>query len=715
VSVISKNINSTGSDRRFAEKVRRLYSNQQLAYIGNLVNASILVAIQWNRIDHPVLWAWLGLIVLITLARGFLAREYNRRNGRPARVGAWDKLLIAVVFASGTAWGLAGIYMFPSSSDAHQMFTAFTIGGMVAGASAVFSAIHSVFLAFSLPAMLPVIIHSLLFRDGIHYGMAAMLTLFLMLMTATSLRNRKVIDASIKLRFEKQGLLDYLAEAKERAESMNRRLKGEIDERRRIEGELERHQRELESTVEQRTRELQARNGELQFEIKERARVEAALRDSQERYRLLIENTIAGIVVIRDQKIIFANAFVAALSGYAVDEIIGMSFIDFIHPDDRELAISNHSRRLNGEHLADSYSIRLLNKEKQVCWLEVSAVRLSYEGAPAVLVFMRDVSRQRMLEAQLYQSEKMASVGQLAAGVAHEINNPVGFVSSNLHTLDGYHKDIEVLISRYREVLAETAALLNDGADHPVADKISAVGRLEADMDLNFILQDGPQLIGESRDGMDRIKKIVLDLKNFAHPGEQDRQLININQCIASTLNIAWNELKYSATVIKDFGQIPEIEGYPQQLNQVFMNLLVNAAQSLNEKGEIRIRTRQENGNVEIKISDTGCGVPRENLEKIFEPFFTTKAVGKGTGLGLNVSYNIIKKHNGTIQAASNVGEGTTFTILLPVYPLDFPVTGGDQKNDGLDTQDKDYATGPAGLAPEKAGQNRTDASAEII
>jgi signal transduction histidine kinase len=223
------------------------------------------------------------------------------------------------------------------------------------------------------------------------------------------------------------------------------------------------------------------------------------------------------------------------------------------------------------------------------------------------------------------------------------------------------------LISRYREVLSDITVFLADGAHHPVSDKISAIGRLEAEMDMRFILQDGPQLISESRDGMDRIKKIVLDLKNFAHPGEQGRQLININQCIASTLNIAWNELKYNATVIKDLGQIPDIEGYPQQLNQVFMNLLVNAAQALKEKGEISIRTRQVNGSVEIKISDTGCGIPPENLEKIFEPFFTTKPVGKGTGLGLNVSYNIIKKHNGIIQAASNVGEGTTFTVLLPV------------------------------------------------
>jgi signal transduction histidine kinase len=173
-------------------------------------------------------------------------------------------------------------------------------------------------------------------------------------------------------------------------------------------------------------------------------------------------------------------------------------------------------------------------------------------------------------------------------------------------------------------------------------------------------------LIQDCREGTERIKKIVIDLKDFAHPGEDKLQVADINNGMESTLNVVSNELKYKATVTTDFGVLPEVKCYPQQLNQVFMNILVNAAQAIEEQGEINIKTTHVNGYVEIAISDTGSGISEENLNKIFDPFFTTKDVGKGTGLGMNIAYNIIKKHNGTIDVESKVGEGTTFTIRIP-------------------------------------------------
>ena len=294
-------------------------------------------------------------------------------------------------------------------------------------------------------------------------------------------------------------------------------------------------------------------------------------------------------------------------------------------------------------------------------------MQMSYENKPSVLVFCRDISQQRKLEMQLFQSEKMASIGQLAAGVAHEINNPVGFVHSNLHSLKGYHQDVEKLIRSYREVLAVARQIPLNGDTEPLSRKIDAAEALESSIELEFLLEDCNQLIGECQEGTDRIKNIVLDLKSFAHPGEQTRQMANINECIESTLNIVWNELKYNANVIKEFEPIPDVECYPQQLNQVFMNLLVNAGQSISGQGDIRIQTRQNNGHVEIVFSDTGCGISEEHLGKIFDPFYTTKPIGKGTGLGLHVSYNIIKKHNGNITVTSEKGKGTVFTIQLPV------------------------------------------------
>jgi len=269
-------------------------------------------------------------------------------------------------------------------------------------------------------------------------------------------------------------------------------------------------------------------------------------------------------------------------------------------------------------------------------------------------------------QSQILLSEKMASVGQLAAGVAHEINNPVGFVSSNLRTLFDYQNDINKLIEHYKQLITN----LKDAAKDlplPIEKKIDQIATLEKEIDIDFILDDVMNLVEECKDGTERIKNIVLDLKDFAHPGEDKLKFTDINKGIKSTLNVVRNELKYKAVVIKNYGDLPLVECYPQQFNQVIMNILVNAAQAIEKQGEIKIATRALDEKIEIKISDTGSGIPKENFSKIFDPFFTTKDVGKGTGLGMNIAYNIIKKHKGTIELDSTVGVGTTFTIKIPV------------------------------------------------
>ena len=275
----------------------------------------------------------------------------------------------------------------------------------------------------------------------------------------------------------------------------------------------------------------------------------------------------------------------------------------------------------------------------------------------------------KQIEAQLLQSEKMASIGKLAAGVAHEINNPTGFVSSNLKTLSDYIEDIIGLFKEYRKLISKLKK--NSGTSGPplpeISEQVKRIVALEKEVDLDFVLKDIFELIDESKEGTERIKKIVQDLKDFAHPGQDKPKFADINQNMDSTVNVVWNELKYRADVSKDYGDLPQVQCYPQLLNQVFMNLLINAAQSIEKRGEINIKTRADNGYVEIKISDTGSGIPKENLYRIFDPFFTTKDVGKGTGLGLNVAYNIIKKHHGKIDVKSAVGKGTTFTIKIPV------------------------------------------------
>ena len=258
----------------------------------------------------------------------------------------------------------------------------------------------------------------------------------------------------------------------------------------------------------------------------------------------------------------------------------------------------------------------------------------------------------------VYQQEKMASIGQLAAGVAHEINNPMGFISSNLNTLGKYLEKINVF---------ETAIMdkVTDGCSAELSTELKG---LRKSMKIDFIMDDIRNLIDESRDGAERVRRIVQDLKSFSHVDEAECKLFSINECLDSTINMARNEIKYVAEVKLDYKEdLPLLNCYPQQLNQVFMNLLVNAAHAIEGHGALSISTRQEANDIVVKVSDTGKGIAPENLTRIFEPFFTTKEVGKGTGLGLSISYDIIKKHGGKMTVESEVGKGTTFTVRLPL------------------------------------------------
>ena len=242
----------------------------------------------------------------------------------------------------------------------------------------------------------------------------------------------------------------------------------------------------------------------------------------------------------------------------------------------------------------------------------------------------------------------------------------MGFITSNLRTLKEYTRDLSTALALYRKIhdsLLEKK-ILTENILALISNEIKTI----EGMDMDYLLDDIPMLIDESMDGAERINKIVSDLKDFAHPGAETPSYADITECIDSTMNIVWNELKYKATVIRSFEPVPQIFCYPRQLNQVFMNLLVNAAHAIDKKGDIEITTRDKGESVEISIRDTGQGIPKDILPKIFDPFFTTKDVGKGTGLGLNLAYNIIQKHKGTIHVSSEEGKGTTFTIVLPVH-----------------------------------------------
>ena len=257
---------------------------------------------------------------------------------------------------------------------------------------------------------------------------------------------------------------------------------------------------------------------------------------------------------------------------------------------------------------------------------------------------------------QLVQSEKMASLGQLAAGVAHEINNPVGFILSNYETLADY-------VSSLDELLTVFPTLLENNAE----------GRAKLDetwqqLDIDFIRQDIGDLLGASQGGLKRIKEIVSGLKSFSHADTQQYSQLNLNECIEDAIQLVWNELKYNCDIARDFSDSCLIKGNIGQLQQVFVNLLVNAKQAMPEGGTISLLTRSSEHHVIVEVADTGSGISKQDLDKLFTPFFTTKPVGVGTGLGLSISYGILQDHEAVIDVDSELGKGTRFMIQFPPY-----------------------------------------------
>ncbi len=256
---------------------------------------------------------------------------------------------------------------------------------------------------------------------------------------------------------------------------------------------------------------------------------------------------------------------------------------------------------------------------------------------------------------QLLQAEKMASVGLLAAGVAHEINNPIAFVSTNMGTLERYAQGLLKLLAAYEAL---------DGALAPAA--LDGIEAIRHEIDAAYLREDIGALLAESMDGLGRVRNIVQDLKDFSHVSESERQWASLERGLDSTLNLVANDLKYKAEVRRQYAGIPQIECLPSQLNQVFMNLLMNAGHAIAKHGVITVRTGFDAGHVWVEVEDSGAGIAPEHLSRIFEPFFTTKPVGKGTGLGLSLSYGIVRKHGGTIDVRSEPGQGSIFRVTLP-------------------------------------------------
>jgi PAS domain S-box-containing protein len=370
--------------------------------------------------------------------------------------------------------------------------------------------------------------------------------------------------------------------------------------------------------------------------------------------KALDEHAIVSVTDVQG-RILVANDKFCAVSGFSRDELLGQDhriINSGLHPKEFFAAMYRdiHAGKVwHGE-------IRNRAKDGRFYWVQSTIIPFfDAQGRLHRFICVRtDITAQKQAEIKLaehtrtmLQMEKMSSIGQLAAGVAHEINNPVGFVNSNLGTLSRYADDL----MRFAELGAATPA-----------------GQaLQKEIDLDFLRTDLRELLAESAEGLQRVRRIVQNLKDFSHVGEAEWQEVDLLAGLEQTLNVAWHELKYKARIERKLAPLPRVCCVPAQINQVFLNLLVNAAQAIDGQGTITLRSNVNGEQVWIEISDTGCGMDEATQRKIFDPFFTTKPVGTGTGLGMSISWDIVQKHAGSIEVASAPGKGSCFRITLPV------------------------------------------------
>jgi signal transduction histidine kinase len=348
-----------------------------------------------------------------------------------------------------------------------------------------------------------------------------------------------------------------------------------------------------------------------------------------------------------------------------------MNLRQLVDPRHWQRLEQSRERLLAGDS-AVTLELEITAKDGRRVMLEVNPRLIYKDGKPAGMQGIgRDITGRDEREMELRHAQKLESVGRLASGIAHEINTPIQFVGDNTRFVQDSFGGLQTLLSKYQE-LRDAA-----GSGTVSPDLLAAVRRVEEESDCAYLLEEIPKALAQTLDGATRVATLVRAMKDFAHPESKEKAAADLNKALLSTLTVARNELKCVADVETDLGDLPLVVCNISDLNQVFLNLLVNAAHAISEvvkgsgeKGKIRVRTVAEDNTVLVTIADTGCGIPEGIRTRVFDPFFTTKEVGRGTGQGLAIARSVVvERHKGTLTFESEVGKGTTFYICLPLEP----------------------------------------------
>lgn len=407
-------------------------------------------------------------------------------------------------------------------------------------------------------------------------------------------------------------------------------------------------------------------------DITEVRQAEEAQKATEQKFQELVESMSEGLTMADPTgRIVYTNAKFCQMLGYPAGGIAGMLFEDLLDENSRENFTKQWEKRSAGEE--SKYEVVLNKKDGGSIFAIVSPkiIRNSEGKMTSSLAIMTDMTERKILEGQLVQAQKLEGIGQLAAGIAHEINTPTQYVSSNTGFLEEAFGDLAYLTNAQMELIAKLEA---KGIE---LDEVARLKELAHELDYEFLADEIPKALSANKEGLARIAKIVLSIKEFAHPGQEEKQPADINKAIENTITVARNEWKYVADLETNLD--PELQAVPcvvGEINQVILNLIVNAAHAIAEgsdgakggKGRIIITTRTKGDYAEVSIADNGPGIPDKIRNRIFDPFFTTKEPGKGTGQGLAIAHrSIVNNHDGEIGFQSSPGKGTTFTIRLPL------------------------------------------------
>ena len=655
-------------EQLFAGQVDLLYKQGPLAFFATLANGLILALVLWGVVSHRAMVLWLGCLLLVTMARLGFVLKYRRVSAQDREPRRWGYFFLAGVALSGIIWGSAGIVLFPRESVTHQVFLAFVMGGMVAGAVGVFSAMKKAFLAYALPTFLPIDLQFFLHGGDIHVAMGLMILIFMMVMIIAALRLNTATVSSLELGFQNRGLVERLAGEKGHAEMLNGQLQSEIARREKAQEEMEKSRQELEKRVAERTSKLTRANEHLKEQIEERRRAEASLRESARRLELAHnqaivyghelhqeilqrkkaqdatvkakedwENTfdsITDMVMLLDDKhqIMRINSAGAKALNATKEALIGKKCYEAVHRQGSPLrgcplmltmkTLESQNTEITEPHLGGTFicsTSPILDREGKLTGFSHS---------------LKDITESKRLEAQLQHSQRMEAIGTLAGGIAHDFNNLLMGIQGHTSLISIRAKSDEAYMAHIRGIEAM----------------------------------------------VERGSELTRQLLGFARGGKYELEPTDVNALIENSCDM-FGRTKKEVKIHKKFAKdVWTVEVDRAQIEQVLLNLYVNAWQAMPYGGDLYLQTVNvtlhegycrpfgvKPGNyVKISVTDTGVGMSKATQQRVFDPFFTTKEVARGTGLGLSSAYGIVKNHRGLINVYSEEGKGSTFTVYLP-------------------------------------------------